>query len=104
MKLYYSPGACSLADHIALHEANLTFEHEKVDLKAKRTEHGGDYAAINPKASVAAPPPMTVVRAAAVSNSRSTSKTYFTTSHAPSVPAASAIAPVIRPIRPYSMA
>jgi glutathione S-transferase len=54
MKLYYSPGACSLADHIALHEAGLAFEHEKVDLKAKRTEHDGDFAAINPKGYVPA--------------------------------------------------
>ena len=37
MKLYYSPGACSLSPHIALHEAGLAHELVKVDLKAKKT-------------------------------------------------------------------
>ena len=54
MKLYYAPGACSLADHIALHEAGATFEREAVDLKAKRTASGADYTAINPKGYVPA--------------------------------------------------
>lgn len=52
MKLYYSPGACSLACRISLHEAGLAFDSERVDLKTKTTEHGHDFRAINPKGYV----------------------------------------------------
>ena len=52
MKLYYSPLACSLADHIALFEAGAEFDSERVDLKTKRTESGGDLADVTPKAYV----------------------------------------------------
>lgn len=52
MKLYYAPGACSLASRISLHEAGLPVEFERVDLKAKVTERGDDYRTINPKGSV----------------------------------------------------
>ena len=46
MKLYYSRGACSLAVHIALYEAGLSFEVEKVDSKTKVMESGGDFSKI----------------------------------------------------------
>jgi len=54
MKLYYSPGACSLSPHIALREAGIAFEAEKVDLGSKKTESGADFKAINPKGYVPA--------------------------------------------------
>jgi glutathione S-transferase len=54
MKLYYSPGACSLSPHIALAEAGLAYTTEKVDLKTKKTETGADFFAINPTGYVPA--------------------------------------------------
>lgn len=54
MKLYYSPGACSLSPHIALREAGLPFDLVKVDLKAKTLADGGDYKAVNAKGQVPA--------------------------------------------------
>jgi len=54
MKLYLAPGACSLADHIALHEAGIEFERVTVDLRTKRTQDGRDYAEVNPKGYVPA--------------------------------------------------
>jgi glutathione S-transferase len=54
MILYYAPGACSLADHIALHEANIAFNRVRVDLKTHATEDGRDFTHINPKGYVPA--------------------------------------------------
>ncbi|HEX4422056.1 MAG TPA: glutathione transferase GstA [Kofleriaceae bacterium] len=54
MKLYYSPGACSLSPHIVLREAERRFDLERVDLKSHRTSSGADYLKINPKGYVPA--------------------------------------------------
>ena len=54
MKLYYSPGACSLSPHIALLEAGLPYELVKVDVRAKKLENGDDYWQVNPKGQVPA--------------------------------------------------
>jgi glutathione S-transferase len=54
MRLYFAPGACSMAPHIVLRTAGFTFELEKVDLAKKRTASGEDYNKINPKGSVPA--------------------------------------------------
>ena len=54
MKLYYSPGACSLSPHIALLEAGLPYELVKVDLRAKKLENGDDFLNVNPKGQVPA--------------------------------------------------
>jgi glutathione S-transferase len=54
MKLYYSPGACSMATHIVAREAGHAFDLEKVDIPNKKTADGGDYWKVNPKGYVPA--------------------------------------------------
>ena len=54
MKLYYSPGACSLASHITLEEAGVAYTAEKVNLRDKTTESGAAYLAITPRGAVPA--------------------------------------------------
>src|SRR5205807_7496380 len=54
MKLYYAPGACSMAPHIVAREAGHTFDLERVDIPNKKTADGGDYWKINPKGYVPA--------------------------------------------------
>ena len=52
MKLFYAPGACSLSPHIALREASLPADFERVDLRTKKTASGDDFLAVNPKGQV----------------------------------------------------
>ena len=54
MKLYYSPGACSQAPHILLHEIGLSHDAARVDLRGKTLEDGRSYLQVNPKGSVPA--------------------------------------------------
>lgn len=52
MKLYMSPGACSLCPHIALREAGAAFDLIRVNLQEKKLEDGSDYLAVSPKGQV----------------------------------------------------
>jgi len=54
MKLYFSPGACSLSPHIVARELGIPLQLEKVDLKARKTASGRDFLQINPKGYVPA--------------------------------------------------
>lgn len=54
MKLYYSPGACSLSPHIVAREAGLDLQLVKVDVRTKTIETPGDFWAVNPKGYVPA--------------------------------------------------
>src|SRR5690348_3130874 len=54
MKLFYSPGASSLAPHIVACEAGLDLELDRVNLTTKTTESGQDYLKVNPNGYVPA--------------------------------------------------
>src|SRR3974390_3210810 len=52
MKLYFSPGSCSLSPHIVLRETGANFELEQVNNQEKKTKSGKDYWTVNPKGQV----------------------------------------------------
>src|SRR5665213_800408 len=52
MQLYYAPGACSLASHIALQESGLPYQAVRVSLRTKKTSDGADFNAVNRKGYV----------------------------------------------------
>src|ERR1043165_6303859 len=54
MKLYFSPGACSLSPHIVAQEVGIPLQLVKVDTQSKKLADGGDYWAVNPKGYVPA--------------------------------------------------
>ncbi len=54
MQLYYTPGACSLAPHISLREAGVSFDLVKTDIRTKKLEDGSDFTAVNSKGYVPA--------------------------------------------------
>lgn len=54
MRLFYSPGTCSLAPHIVLREIEQTFDLERVNFVTRRTDTGRDFNGINPKGYVPA--------------------------------------------------
>ncbi len=54
MKLYYAPGACSMAPHIVAHEVGIGLDLVRVDLPSKKTADGGDFWKVNPKGYVPA--------------------------------------------------
>lgn len=52
MEIYFAPGACSMASHIALNEADIDHKMHKVDLKTHTFDEGQDYYKVNPKGQV----------------------------------------------------